>query len=177
MRARSAADLRAAFDRAFSEPPRAQRGPSIDLLAVRLRGAPFALPLSGVSGLFADRPLTRLPTAAPDFLGLASSRGIVVPVYDLGALLGYPVEGAPRWLIVAASTAVGLAFDAFDGALRLPQDAITPQGPRERTHMHVRDLVRPSAADAPLRPLIDLDSVITAVRERARQDAVSSPRE
>jgi purine-binding chemotaxis protein CheW len=170
MMARSAADLRAAFDRAFSEPPRAQRPASLDLLAVRLRGAPFALPLAAVAGVFADKPLTRLPAAAPDFLGLAGFRGSVVPVYDLAALLGYAVEGAPRWLVVAEGAAVAMAFDGFDGYLKLPPDRIARPAPGEPSRAHVHELAR--SADGTLRPLVDLASVLAVIRQRARQDLI-----
>ena len=132
--------------------------------------------LSAVSGLFAGKKFTRVPHAAPEFLGIAGFRGSVVPVYDLRVLLGCAGGEAPRWLVVAANSPVALAFDGFDGHLRLALDAIAPQGPGESTRPHVRELVCVAASDSPLRSLIDLDSVVASIQQRVRRD-VATPRQ
>ena len=168
MTSSSAAQLRRDFDRAFAEPPRARRAASVDLLAIRLRGDPYALRLAGIAGLFADKPLTRLPGSAREFLGLAGFRGSVVPVYDLRALLGDARGDAPRWLVVSSGSAVALAFDGFDGYLKLPPERIARPAPGEPARAHVHELAR--SADGALRPLVDLGSVLAALRQRVRQD-------
>jgi len=168
--AQRAAELRRNFDRSFAEPPRSRQAASLDLLAIRLGGEPYALHLAAVTGLFAGKKFTRLPQAAPELLGIAGFRGSVVPVYDLRVLLGCADGEAPRWLVIAAASAVALAFDGFDGHLRLPLDAIAPQGPGESTRPHVRELVRVAASDLPLRSLIDVDSVVASIQQRVRQD-------
>lgn len=165
-----ATQLRRDFDRSFAESPPPARAASVDLLAVRVGEHPYALRLSAIAGLFADKKLTPLPGATPEFLGIAGFRGAVVPVYDLRVLLGQPGRGAPRWLVVAAASPVGLAFDALEGTLRLPPEAITPQRPGESARPHLRDLVRTAGPDAPLRPLVELDSVVASIRQRMRQD-------
>jgi len=165
-----AAQLRHDFDRTFAEPSRTRQAVSVNLLAIRLGGELYALHLSAVTGLFADKKLTRLPQAVPEFLGIAGFRGSVVPVYDLRVLLGCDAGAPPRWLVVAATHPVGLAFDALDGTVRLPLDAVAPQGPGESTRPHVRELVRVAASDSPLRSLIDLDSVVASIQQRVRQD-------
>jgi purine-binding chemotaxis protein CheW len=169
----SAARLRRDFDRAFAEPPRVRRGPSLDLLAIRLRGEPYALHLAGIAGLFADKPVTRLPTGVPEFLGIAGFRGNVVPVCDLRALLGYAGDDAARWLVVLAARPVALAFDGFDGYLRLPRESIAQSTAPSQTH--VSELARETGGA--LRSLVDLDSVLAAIRRRARQDALPQRQE
>jgi chemotaxis signal transduction protein len=166
----SATQLRRDFDRAFAEPPRARRAASLDLLAIRLHDDPYALRLAGIAGLFADKPLAPLPGSPPEFLGIAGFRSNVVPVYDLRALLHGSGSGsrAPRWLAVVDGAAVALAFDGFDGFLKLAPERIARPAPGEPAHTHVHELAR--AADGTLRPLVDLASVLAAIRQRVRQD-------
>lgn len=164
MMPRSATQLRQAFDQAFAEPPRARQGPSVDLLAIRVGGDAYALPLSDIAGLFADKPSTPLPTAVPAFLGIAGLGSGVVPVYDLRALLGYAVGAVPRWLIVLAARPVALAFDGFDGHLRLAQTSIA-QPEQAAARPHVRGLAQ--AGDT-LRPLLDLPSILGAIAQLAQ---------
>ena len=164
--AQRAAELRRNFDRSFAEPPRSQQAASLDLLAIRLGSEPYALRLAAVSGLFTGKKFTRLPQAAPEFLGIAGFRGSVVPVYDLRVLLGCTGGEAPRWLVFAADSSVALAFDGFDGHLRLPQESIARQERSDAARPHVRELA--SVAGAP-RPIVDLASILAAIRECSRQ--------
>lgn len=121
----TAQNLRQVFDRSFAEPHGANAEASADLLAIRANGDPYAFHLAAVTGLFADRTVTPLPGSPAGLLGLAGFRGVLVPVYDLRALLGSPGSGLPRWLVlVAARAPVALAFDGFDGHLRLPRSAL-----------------------------------------------------
>jgi len=165
--AQRAAELRRNFDRSFAEPPRSLRTASLDLLAIRLGGEPYALHLAAVGRLFAGKKFTRLPQTAPEFLGIAGFRGSVVPVYDLRVLLG-GAGGAPlRWLVVTADSSVALAFDGFDGHLRLRQEDIARQDRVDAARPHVRELAR--VAGLP-RPIVDLASILMVIRERVRQD-------
>ena len=166
-RAPRALELRRNFDRNFAEPPRSRETVALDLLAIRLGGEPYALHLAAVTGLFADKKLTRLPQAVSEFLGIAGFRGSVVPVYDLRVLLGCAGCAAPRWLIVAAESPVALAFDGFDGHLRLAQEGIARQERVDAARPHVRELAR---VDGLPRPIVDLASILAAIRERARPD-------
>ncbi|HUG26322.1 chemotaxis protein CheW [Piscinibacter sp.] len=175
-----ATELRRDFDRSFAEPPRARRPPSIDLLAIRLGGDPHALRLSAISGVFASKKLTPLPGASPDLLGIAGFRGSVVPVYDLRMLLGYPASDRPRWLVVAAAQPVALAFEGLDGYLRLPLDRIARPEQPHASRAHVHELARVAdprtPAQAP-RPLVDLDSIVAAIRLRVRDNLPLQQRE
>jgi len=44
--------------------------------------------MAEVSGLFADKKVTRLPSPVSELSGIAGLRGAVLPVYDLAMLLG-----------------------------------------------------------------------------------------
>jgi purine-binding chemotaxis protein CheW len=113
--------LRRAFDRTFAASSAAQ--PLFeDLLAVRVAGDAFALRLRDVAELVAGLLVVPLPSATPHLLGLAGLRGGVVPVFSLATLLGAAgPTGAPRWAVLCrAAEPFALAFDAFEGHLRLP---------------------------------------------------------
>ena len=88
-----AAALRAAFDRSFAEAADAGRAPHLDFLAIRVAGDPYALRLSEVASLHVDSKRVRAPSLLPELSGLASFRGVLTPVYDLAALLGYARRG------------------------------------------------------------------------------------
>jgi hypothetical protein len=148
-----AAELRLAFDRSFAQPPLPPAGGFEDLLTVWVAGAGYAIRLGAIAGLYADREVARLPSPVPELLGVAAFRGVIVAVYDLGALLGRPASQAPRWLVLdRGSPAVALAFDGLERHLRVPATEIvdgacvgTPDG---------------------LRPLIDLTGVRAAIENR-----------
>jgi len=159
--------LRAEFDRSFAQAPHAASGAPETLLAIRIRDEPLALRLQDIAGLFADRVVTRLPGPFPDLLGLASFRGTTVPVFDLGALLGYPPGAALRWLALTAGTApVGLAFDRFERTELLGADAVgaaVAAGNDRPGGHHARQVAR--TTDGP-RPVVDVASILRALDAR-----------
>jgi purine-binding chemotaxis protein CheW len=156
-----ARDLRETFDASFARPPDAEDGLRERLIGIRIGSEPHALRLADIAGVFADRTITAVPSRRQSLLGIAGARGTVVPVFDLGALVGYPARAAKlRWLVIAARQRVGFAFDAFDGYLAVAATAIVRA--REGT-THVREVAR---ADDQLRPIILLDSVFAALERK-----------
>jgi len=155
------AELRNAFDQAFAATPETETAAVENLVAVRLANDPFAIRISEISGLFADKTVVALPSSAPALLGVAGFRGFIVPVYSLPALLGYAVEGAVRWLVLAGGERrVGLAFDCFEGHLHVPKSAIAADEKGERQRRFVKEIIRaPDGA----RPLVHVASVIEAI--------------
>lgn len=142
-------ELRRAFDRAFADPPATAVTRFEELLAIGLGDAPFALRLREVAGLFADKPITRVPSPIPELLGIAGFRGVAVPVYDLRALLGLGSAERPRWtLLVTAKGAtapgptVALAFERFDGLLRVAPGEAVLAGSTARTIMTVSSVLQ-----------------------------------
>lgn len=150
-------ELRDAFDSSFARMPEERAGASEKLLAIRIGGEPHALRLSEIAGVFVDRTITPVPSRSPALLGIAGVRGSVVPVFDLGALVGYAPAARARWIVIAARERVGFAFDAFDGHLATAAGAIMRA--REGT-AHVREVVRTGDQ---LRPIVLLESVIAAL--------------
>jgi purine-binding chemotaxis protein CheW len=163
----TAAGLRLAFDRSFSQATSTDIAVIHKLLAVRVGSRPYLVRLAEVSGLFADKKITWLPSPLPELLGLAGLRGAVLPVYDLGSLLGAPKAAAPRWLLVTAPTPVGLAFDHFDGYVSVRPEDIVPEIRAEPRARHVLEVVR--AVDL-ARPLVSLTSVLESIKKCVSRD-------
>lgn len=162
-------ELREAFDRSFAQAPSTEAAAVENLLAIRVGADPYALRMTEVAGLFADKKVTQLPSSVSELSGIAGFRGAVLPVYDLAMLLGYPRAASPRWLVVIAVTPVALAFDSFDGYLNVRDAAIVPEARPEERERHVREVVQ--TVDF-VRPLISLASVLEWIRHRASRDGL-----
>lgn len=165
-------ELRLAFDRSFAAPAHLDTTPRENLLAIRAGSQVLALRLSEVGGLFADKKITRIPGRVATLLGIAGFRGVILPVYDLGMLLGQAKAKASRWLVIAAAVPIALAFEAFDGHLRISKDAIFPEGAGERAG-HVRDCVR---MEGVVRPILSLPSVLDTIKAQSAQPAAREER-
>ncbi len=163
-----AAELKRAFDRSFAEAPATERPSLEDFLAIRVGPDPYAVPLAAISGLYADRTVTRLPSPVTESLGIAGFRGSIVAVYDLRVILGYPTGETPRWLMVAAETPVGLAFDGFEAYLRFPLRAKAQAGRVEQSHPYLQGVLR--TADA-VRPVVQLGPILEALKRRVQAAA------
>jgi chemotaxis signal transduction protein len=160
------AELRQAFDQSFADAPRLETGAVEDLLDVRFGTAQYALRVADISGLIADVRITPVSTPIPELMGIAGMRGSILPVYDLGAMLGYQPGTEPRWLAVAAGDApVGLAFERFDGHLRVRADAIVEQGRSDAAMRHVRQVVHIGTG---VRPIVSVASILDAIAQRVR---------
>ena len=167
------AELREAFDRSFAQAPSTEAAAVENLLAIKLGADPYVLRMSEVSGLFADKKVTRLPSPVSELSGIAGFRGAVLPVYDLAMLLGYPRAISPRWLVVIAVTPVAVAFEEFDGYVTPREEAVAPEPQAGARGRHVREVVQ--TADL-VRPLISLASVLEWIRSRASRDGLAKER-
>jgi chemotaxis signal transduction protein len=132
-------------------------------LAIRIGTEPYALCLSDIAALHPDRRITKLPSSISALRGIAGFRGAILPVYDLGVLLGHPPAEAVRWLALAASEPVAFAFAVVDRHLRVARDAIIPNETGERPHRFVREFARMPEGVA--HPVVDLPSIIEAVKQ------------
>lgn len=170
MTALDAAALRTAFDRAFAAEPEIARDETADLIGISLAGSPYALPLDSISSLHTNKKITRIPVQARGLLGIAGFRGTIVPVYDLALLVGLAPTENPRWLALTAKYGLAIAFETFDGHIRLPKDAVVPNESKEGGREYLRHLVR---TDHALRGVIDL---ATALRPVLGQDLAEGNR-
>jgi chemotaxis signal transduction protein len=156
-----AAELRENFDLGFSKPPAPENSSIEDLLAIRLGTHAFALRLSQIAGLFAGKKVTSVPGGDATLLGIAGFRGSIVPVYDLEKLIGHAGGKPPRWVVIAAAAPIALAFEAFEGQLRVPLASITSPDAQEHSDSLTLGLVQ---SERGLRPIIHLPSVLDVIK-------------
>jgi chemotaxis signal transduction protein len=155
-------DLRQSFDRAFVQPVAERAAETLEVLDIRVGRERFALRLSQIAALEADRTITAVPSDHPELLGIAGVRGAVVAVFDLAALLDLPRPESLRWLVLAKAAPLALAFSDFDGQRTLSPEVLAraeadPTG-------RVRDLIRQDGAAI---PLIDVPALIADLEKRS----------
>lgn len=170
MTGRSAAQLRADFDRSFAEPVLESAPAGEDFLALKLDDALHAVRLAEVAQLLPLVALTPLPGPQPALLGVMGLRGVrggLVPVYDLRMLLGRPAARIPRWALVAAGEpTVAFAFDSFEGHLRLGGATGLREAEGHGSQRHVRELVQ---AGERISPVVCLASLRESIQSSVRQ--------
>jgi chemotaxis signal transduction protein len=164
-----AAQLRHDFDQSFAQAPPPAAAAMDDYLAIRLGADPHALRLADIASLAPLVAPTRVPGPCPELLGLTGFRGRLLPVYDLRALLGYAAPALPRWRVIALAWPVALAFDGFEGHLRLPREAAAAAQGQAQARLHVREVLHAGAAE--VRPIVSLESVLDTIRVAARPGA------
>lgn len=156
-----AAELRRAFDQSFAEPIQADSSETIDFISIRLAGDAHAIRVTEIAGLFAEVKITSCPSPIAELRGIAGFRGTLTPVYDLAALLGYPMSSA-RWIVLEKGRVLALALDAFEGHFSVEPAAIAAQQ-ESSAAQHVREIAR--QADQAC-PVIDISSVIASIKAR-----------
>ena len=166
---RTAAQLRQDFDRSFAEAVHGETEPQEDFLAIRLGGDAHVIRLTDIASLLPLRALTRFPSPLPQLLGITGLHGAIVPVYDLRALLGYAASDPPRWLVIAAARPVALAFDAFEGHLRLARGASAQRARTEPSRRHVHEVLRTGEL---VRPVVSTASVLETIKTMVQQGVV-----
>jgi chemotaxis signal transduction protein len=148
-----AADLRREFDQGFAAAVAAALRNEVNLLAISLAEMPYALNLADIGSVYANKKITPIPAKAPGLLGIAGFRGVILPVYDLSVMLGLPRIERPRWFAVVAKADLVVAFETFDGYLRVPAQDVIANDAREGGREHVSHLLK--SADG-IRAVIDL---------------------
>jgi len=165
--------LRQDFDQSFARAAGGAEQAELDFLAIRVAGDPYAIRLSEVQSLHADRKLVAAPSLLPELLGLSGFRSILTPVYDLAQLLGYGPQQTARWLVVAQSASpIAFAFGDFDSHLRVsPGRVSAPE--TEHGNAVVGGAVQ---NDGITLPLLHLPSLVEAIAQRIKAFGPSQER-
>ncbi|MCA9593086.1 MAG: chemotaxis protein CheW [Myxococcales bacterium] len=103
-------------------------------ISVRVAGALYGLRVEEVQEVIGTRPITRVFHAPAALAGVTSLRGDVLPVLDLGVLLGGDggLASTPEVRIVVvrekagARRRAGLRVDALGGLRDLPPEGLAP---------------------------------------------------
>lgn len=164
----TAATLRRHFDEAFAAPASSIAEPLEDLLAIRVGSDPYALRLPEIAGLYVGVKIVPVPSPVAQLLGIVGIRGMMVPIYDLAALLRYPPETDSRWFVLArAPQPVGFAFETFESHLQVPHASLAGSNGEDpgtgETVQHMRGTVRAAGA---LRPIIHLASMLEMIGDK-----------
>jgi len=152
-----ARQLRDDFDAGFAVPPEPGHRGETDLLLVRAGNEPYAMSRTEVTGIHADVRIVAVPSSAPELLGLAAIRSVVVPVYALDRLVGAASSSGssvPRWLVTIDHVAI--AFDRFEGYRRVALAKSTSRG-------HLRGAVE---LEGETRAHLDLPAVLATLQRR-----------
>jgi chemotaxis signal transduction protein len=138
-------------------------GPSIELLEGEVAGRRFGFECSRIRSVLPNPGLCRLPAECGGLLGLVPTRGTVVPVCDLAALLdaGPTVHDRPFVVLIDDEAPVGVLVDTVD-AVR---------------HIRTSDIrhVMPSSSDRGLAAGVTDDDVVVVDVERLLADPRLEP--
>lgn len=158
------AEMRRAFDESFAAPQRDDEQSVEHMLAVEVAGDRFAVRVADISGLtIAKGTILRVPSRAPELLGITGIRGVVVPVFSLAALLGIsPAAGHPRWLVLCGGrqAPIALAIERVEGHLDIPVRQIFACE-AERAHRYVNETARDGSV---LRGVIDISQLVEHIK-------------
>ena len=144
-------------------------GPEAWFFCLRLLGGRYAFEAPLVTEVVRVGPLTRLP-AAPSFLpGVFTHRGEVLPVLDIGQLVGQaavPIRASTRAALVHCGPwKVAVVSEAVEGLVAVPRRAIEPP-PAESSS--VAEFMTAVARDAEgAIAVLDLPRLVEAARNRA----------
>lgn len=136
---------------------------------LRILGGRYAFEAPLVTEVVRLGPLTRLP-AAPSFLpGVFTHRGEVLPVLDIGQLVGQsplPIRPSTRAAIVHCGPwKVAVVSEAVEGLVSVPRRAIEPP-PAESSN--VAEFMTAVARDAEgAIAVLDLPRLVESARNRA----------
>lgn len=122
--------LRQGFDAAFALPPAAAEKATAALLLVRAGAELLALHRAETTGLVRAENIAWSPARSPAFLGLASQRGELYPVWSLARLLGRPSPESSGlgWLVLTeARGGAPCAFfcEGFERMILVNPDVLT----------------------------------------------------
>jgi chemotaxis signal transduction protein len=170
--------LREQFDASFGAPPPAPRPEFTSFIALRLFGDAFAIRVREVSGLAASRTILPLPGSAPALLGLSGIRELVVPVFSLGLLMGYPSE-APRWLLLCPgelADVIALGFGEFEGYIEASDSEVRPDGASDSQPPSAVPVREYLPGMAQLRGVIEVGWLLKKVYATVAQPSLSKER-
>lgn len=130
-------------------------GPVQEFLAIVLAGELYGVPLAKVREIVTPPPITRVPRAPRDVLGVCSVRGLLTTVVDLRLRLnvhaGEPTRRTRILLIqLEGSEVIGLLVDEVRQVARLAETEIELASSALGGDIseHVRGIGRPSAQNA-----------------------------
>ena len=99
----------------------------IEVLACQIGGERYAIETRYILEAFPVSKVTPVPGAGATLVGVANLRGAILPVFDLGQVLGleYTISDLVRVVVVGRKGAeFGVIVDQVDEPLQLPSEAL-----------------------------------------------------
>jgi len=144
----------------------AERGPVREFLAFVLAGELYGVELTRIREILSPPPITIVPRASSDVIGVCSVRGLLVTVLDLRRRLDLeeaPASRRSRILLteVESGEVLGLYVDEVRQVMRLTENEIEPanQVLGGDVSEHVLGIGRPAGV---VLILLDLKSIVAA---------------
>lgn len=163
-------ELRDAFDGAFADLPASTKDDQYEtLLAIRTGNDLYAIKIGEITGLAVNRNIVPFPTPISGLLGIAGIRGELVPVYSLASLLGHSHDvEQPKWLaLCGANDPVGLAFNGFEGHLRVPVTEIYAANQDDVKNAHHKQMVGTTGS---VRVIVNVTGILEMIKERCARN-------
>ncbi|SFV34290.1 purine-binding chemotaxis protein CheW [Hyphomicrobium facile] len=143
---------------------------TLEVLAFRVGNQDFGIDVVAVREIRGWTPATPLPHAPSFLCGVVNLRGIVLPIVDLAARLGFsPAEPTARHAIVVTQQGeqvIGLLVDGVSDILTidLAQVQPTPEVASDMAKSFVRGVI---PIDGRMISLLALNTVLPAVNQHA----------
>lgn len=157
-------ELRRTFDLTFQLPYQLTAKSVEPMIAFRTAGVALAVRVQHITGVIKRGVILPVPSIVPELLGVAVVHGVLVPVFSLAALLGFPPTGEPQWFMLTnRETPAAFAFDGLEGRVEV-----------ERAHVYADETFSPSKhthqlaeVGSVIRAVIDVSGLIESIRKCA----------
>lgn len=144
--------------------------PELEFVCFHAGGQSFGLNITHVREIRRWSPVTPLPHAPREVLGVMNLRGSVIPIYDLAARLGLPETTAhPRNVIMVAThdnQTIGLLVESVSEILSVPRGSIqeTPEVRSEAARQSIAGVI---TLNEGMTRVVDLAAILQPRRKAA----------
>jgi purine-binding chemotaxis protein CheW len=143
-----------------------EMGARTEYLALVLGAESYAVPIAHVAEILRPPPITEVPRASRNVLGVVSVRGRLVTVVDLRRRFGLaeaPIDRRSRVLLAHAGTGeqIGLLVDEVRQVWRLAAEEIEPPNALGGEQAaHIAGIGRPAGSDGTVLILLNLAPIL-----------------
>jgi purine-binding chemotaxis protein CheW len=144
------------------------RGSRVEYLALALGRERYGVQITHIAEILRPPPITEVPRASRNVLGVVSVRGRLVTIIDLRRRFGLdaaPIDRRTRVLLADAGTGeqMGLLVDEVQQVWRLAPDEIEPAGALGGEQpAHIAGIGRPAGGDGLVLILLNLAPILQA---------------
>ena len=147
----------------MSQQPETANTPYLEFVTFTAGGQNYCIEIMQIREIRRWTPVTALPHAPHDVLGVMNLRGTVIPIYDLAARFGFgATEAHERNVIIVAAIegqTFGLLVQSVSEILSVRTDTVqaTPDVKSEATRQSILGVI---SVDGAMTRVVDLRSVV-----------------